>query len=186
MALGGFCYFGSVNRNEIWQYQEGLDTHASFVAFRYFLGLTPPRELKNVCIGTEFNLNTVRAWSSSCRWFSRAAAWDDYMARIAAEETESIVRRTAEERATKALLTLERMHAILDHEVLKLHAQSVGTALPVMNAAQMVKLAESAIKLERLVRGDTTENVGNTLDLTQLTDEELAALDALSRKAEVK
>lgn len=108
------------------------------------------------------------------------------MARIAAEETESIVRRTAEERATKALLTLERMHAILDHEVLKLHAQSVGTALPVMNAAQMVKLAESAIKLERLVRGDTTENVGNTLDLTQLTDEELAALDALSRKAEVK
>jgi hypothetical protein len=61
-----------------------------------------------------------------------------------------------------------------------LEAQS--SELPTLSVSDIIKLADTAVKLERLSHGESTENLGTPKNFRSLSDEELAAWRRLEAK----
>jgi hypothetical protein len=104
------------------------------------------------------------------------------------EEREKIYRRSAREIAIDHMVLLASVRELTTKEFGKLVESSRNSEMPgLVKPNTLVRMAEVVVKLDRLVRGETTENVGTTdMDLSQLSPEELRTMHELMTKAEKK
>jgi hypothetical protein len=166
-----------------WEFQPGIDTGDTFAGFQVFLSLPPPRKLKDVATLLHCSYGSVTRWAADTLWKERALAWDRHCHSLLLDEQEALYRQTAREVAQRHLGITQRMFGVVETELTKLHSESQSSGNTRLTARDITRMADVAIKNERLVRGQATEIVSSDVDLSKLSDEELALLDTLMNKA---
>lgn len=166
-----------------WEFQPGIDTGDTFAGFQVFMSLPPARKLRDVATLIHASYGTVRRWAEDALWKERALAWDSHCQAILVDEQEALYRRTAKEVAQQHLNITQRMLAVSEAELLKLHHESNTSGNTRLQPRDIIRMVDIGIKNERLVRGQATEITDSAIDMSKLTDEELKQLDALLSKA---
>lgn len=166
----------------VWDRQDGEPDDA-WTAFVEFRDSKPPRRVMRVG-GVGLGKATVSKWARDHQWFDRAAAWDRHLDQIRQRELEGLQQQNAQEVSAEHKRILQNARELADREIEKYLAASKTSDMPGMiKASELIKLMEQVVKLDRLTRGDTTENHGVEVDLSNLTPEELRQFLDLSRKA---
>ena len=127
--------------------------------------------------GEPYSVGTLKDWSRKWSWQARVDAWDD-------EQDREIQRELV-----KGIAQMRKNHvgtakAMLEKALLALRRIPVDEMTP----TDVARLVDVAAKLERISRGEVTERTEGTqtiagevslhqIDLSKVTDEELAALD---------
>ena len=118
--------------------------------------------------------STIQAYAMRWRWHARRAALEQHLARARAEGAADAARAQGEQMARMA-------QAMLDAAELARTALTLRGGLEAMAPKDVLALEAKAIELSRLLRGEVTARTG--LDLSGLTDEQIAALRAIAEKA---
>lgn len=167
-----------------WERQPG-DTDESWHAFVAFRDAKPPRRL----LGRPGTGPTVQLskWYREGGWRERAAAYDAYMDHVMLQEREDFLRQTAKDISVEHMQVLQTARSLVQRELDKfLKASQESEAIGMVSPGQLNAMMENMVKLDRLVRDQSTENVETGMDLSQLSVEELKALKELSLKARQK
>lgn len=123
-------------------------------------------------------------WSSRFLWASRVKQYDDHLSGLAIAERESLVKQGAHEVYEQQLIILAELRQLVQREGLKWLDYSRSMQGPsILKAADFRNLVETTIKLDRLVRGESTENLASGGDMSKLTPDELWKLRELQKKA---
>jgi hypothetical protein len=144
---------------EPWQRQPGESSRA-FAAFQIYRDL-PPRERSVFAVAERLSYRIsearrksrrppgkLRIWCSRWRWVARARAWDEELDRCQ-RETQQQARRDMAERHARAAV------AVLHRALKRLETLDPETLSP----GDVIRWLETAVKIERLGRGEPTESV---------------------------
>jgi len=154
--------------------RQPCDTDESFAAFCRFRDQALPRQLAGVA---NVAPHYVRQWHSGNAWAARVAAFDSYMDAVRIEEREAIVRETSREISIKPMALLKTAGEIAQKELLKtLRASELSGSSGVLKPNELVRLMEITIKYDRLVRGETTENIATDVSLDGLSEDQIDLL----------
>lgn len=170
---------------EPWE-RQASETEEAWLAFRSYRD-SPPDQ-RSITRAASVRLSTLSKWYREHSWEDRCRAYDAMFDKVRVEEREAIYRRKARENAIDHMLILADMKDLVGREFAKLREASRDSDMHgLVKAADLIKLAETMIKLERLVAGQTTENVGTTdLDLAKLSLDEIRTMNELMTKAGMK
>lgn len=147
------------------------------------------RNLSKLAKEIGFSYDHLRKLSAKNDWVSRAAAYDSYLDAKTREQSEA------------EIIEMRKNHALLASQMIKKAAKRLLT-IPEeeITATDIVRLVDVGVKIERLSRGESTENkqisgeakithqgevkVRNPgdLNLSSLSDEELVELEQLLEK----
>ena len=147
------------------------------------------RSLQRLAKELGLSLDHLKKLSAKNDWVSRAAAYDEYLDELAREQNEA------------EIIKMRKNHALLASQMITKAAKRLLT-MPEeeITAADLVRLVDVGVKIERLSRGESTENkqisgettlkhtgavtvkATNELNLSDLSDEELAQLEGLLEK----
>jgi hypothetical protein len=166
-----------------WERQPA-ESQEAWLAFRAYRDMPPENRLlsRTAARATE----TLSRWYRDHNWASRVLAYDKEFDSISVEERKKAFAMAARDVALEHMLILADARELVQREVQKLvMASRDGDAPGLMRPAEVRKLLETTVKLDRLVRGDTTENVGvkDSVDVSKLTIDEVRQLEKLMRKA---
>lgn len=172
-----------------WERQRGEPSRAFAAFVRYRDMGAERRSLRRLAEEMGVSLRLVSRWSRQHHWVERCAAWDDEVDRMAREEQ------------ARAIVEMRRQHAeeavrLRLAAVKRLMEQLEGFALEDLNPADLLKIWNETVKVERVSRGEPetvqqqqiTGKGGGPVrvagpDLSRLSDDELAQLEALLSKA---
>lgn len=185
---------------ELWERQPGesANTFGYFVIYRDMRypkaqstgeiitdGSVPyeKRSLRKVAAMLGMNFRTIARHNEANEWQRRVEAYDAYIDRTVREANEAAIRKMNTE------------HALLAQQMIRKATKRLLT-IPEdqISAAELVRMVDVAVKVERLSRGEATENQAVThngevevktdtgLDLTKLSNEELDSFEQLLTK----
>lgn len=118
----------------------------------------------------------VEHWIRAFFWRERVTEYDKYLDAGRVEVIEQTYRETAREVAAKHRQMLEDARSVAMTELAKLKERVGNTAFEVVKPSDLTKLVDTIVKLDRLIRGETTESVQLT-DMSKLSDEELDQIE---------
>lgn len=185
---------------ELWEQQEGESStaFAHFAAYRDMRypkagtgdtavmdGTVPyeKRSLRKVAAALGMNFRTIARQSETWEWVKRCEAYDAYVDRSIREANEAAIRKMNQEHA----LLAQQMIRKATRRLLQMPDDQIS-------AAELVRMVDVAVKVERLSRGESTENQAVThngevevkkdaaLDLSGLSNEELDQFEQLLEK----
>jgi hypothetical protein len=167
-----------------WERQPG-ETEEEWDAFRAYRDQLPPRRMMHAVVKSTAK---VSRWYNANRWAERTAAYDRHLDAIVRSEREKLLAETTQERAAKQIAKLQLVYSIVDRELRKLEEDSRKTsAFGLVKVNDLNKLLANAITLERLIRGESTENKAVVdVNLDALSVEELRQYRELQEKALAK
>lgn len=167
---------------EPWE-RQASESDEAWLSFRAYRDMVPDeRKITNAAAKSTA---TLSKWYRDHNWEERVRAHDAKFDKIRIEEREQIYRRKAREIAIDHMVMLSNARDLVARELNKFAEVSRETdAIGLVKVAELTKLFELVVKLDRLVRGETTENVGSTaIDYSALDPEELDKLNELLEKA---
>jgi hypothetical protein len=85
--------------------------------------------------------------------------------------------------AQEWLETIRMQKAVVDDQIEKLATQCLDGQGSTLRVADLIKLSKETLHSERLLRGQATEIVADELDLSRLTDDQLAEYERLTSMA---
>lgn len=162
------------DERQLWERQP-YDTPEAWVAFKDYRDQVPPRRQRAT---TNAPAAQVYRWYSDNFWKSRVEALDAHMDKTMLEEKEAIWRQSARDVAIEHMQMLGSARAIALRELAEMRQRPPGSFRP----ADLTKLMEIVVKYDRLVRGESTEQIA-TVQLENFSDEQLREYDALNRLA---
>lgn len=167
---------------DLWERQEGEGDDA-FRAFVYFRDMPLPRKVD--ALGPN-SVSQMFRWHKEWAWPIRARAYDNHLSAFAVKCKEAEIAKSSKTIAAEHMSILSDMRTVLQQECAKLLEQSTSSAgQTIMKHSDMSKMLDTVFKLDRLVRGESTEKI-ETVDMSDMTDEELAQFIELSKKAGIK
>jgi hypothetical protein len=163
-----------------WERQPSEDDEA-WKAFQSYRDQTPPRRMIHAAVKRTEKLSH---WYNEHAWGERVAAYDRRLDAIRREQREAILKEDEKDRAARQLGQLKAVQDILDLELAKLTRDArASEAFGLVKVSDLNKLLANAITLERLIRGQSTENVSQAdIDLDALSPDELRQLRELQQK----
>ena len=141
------------------------------------------RSLRKTAASFGMNFRTIARQSEAGEWVKRCEAYDAHVDRINREANEAAIRKMNTEHA----LLAQQMIRKATRRLLQLPDDQIS-------AAELVRMVDVAVKVERLSRGESTENQAVThngevevkqdtgLDLSDLSNEELDQFEQLLAK----
>ncbi len=162
----------------IWERLATEDDHA-WDAFKQFRDAVPPRRQRSV-IG--HGTCPVSHWYNEHRWVERVDAYDRHMERVAQSEREAQLRQNAKDVSAEHMAMLQSARHVAQRELDKLRESVVRGDGQMMRPTEIIRLLETVVKLDRLVRGESTEAVEVGNKAAKLTDEELEAIEKIQNK----
>lgn len=194
------------NTGELWDQMAGetarnYELFCAYRDMRYDIGTKEkPRNLPKIDLSRERSIRRLgeqlgishkplETLSATFKWVERCEAYDKHMMNRAREKNEA------------ELLKMYETHAALGRQLMK---KALARLLTIpegdISAADLVRMADVGVKIERLSRGESTENQKVTgevahsgsvnvqapgaFDLSSLTDEELSELEKLLGKVQ--
>lgn len=153
-------------------------------AFQSYREQRSPRRIQYVTVdGMALSPAETARLAKQFDWKARVADYDAHLDEVLLAGKEEALRKGAESASAEHLQILGSLRETLGREAAKLTEKSRNTSVEVLRASDLMKMADSVVKLERLVLGQSTETVASAYDLSRLTTEEKAALHALLTKA---
>lgn len=129
-----------------WEQQKGESTPA-FEAFRIYRDLGEERSLVKVAQKCNKSNSLIARWSGKNRWVDRVTAYDNYLDKMLLREE------------AKARKKMARDHAAIAVKFLNTLAERLETMDPEELAPNdMARWLDIAVKVERLSRGESTDN----------------------------
>lgn len=181
-------------REPLWEKQR-FEAPKQFIAFRIYRGLpqyhrTFHAVLETLGARSSFSYDDIVKLSVEHYWSDRVGHFDMH----ACSQHANLVQQKKEEIQGRQLHMLgmagELLKLDLHNHLAQLRtASSEGANLPVFKISELTRLLDVQLKLERLVHGESTENVstsgfvGEAPDYTVLSDTELEAIVAIEAKA---
>ena len=166
---------------ELWERQEG-ESAPAFQAFAAYRDMGAERSLAKVAQKLGKSKALMERWSSRWQWGIRADAWDDEMDRCACRELQ------------KGIAEMRKNHVGIAKAMLVKALQALQK-IPTdeISPRDVSNMVDVAAKLERISRGEVTERTEGkqtitgevsfgAFDLSQVSDEELKILDAITGK----
>lgn len=141
------------------------------------------RSLRKLAAERGLNFRTIARQSERGEWVKRCEAYDAYVDRMNREQQETAIKKMHKEHA----LLAQQMIRKATRRLLTIPEDDIG-------AAELVRMVDVAVKVERLSRGESTENQAVThggevdvksspaLDLSSLSNEELDRFEELLSK----
>lgn len=163
-----------------WERQP-YDTEESWPEFVAYRDSPRPRKAYSYRPGKR-NPIQVAQWIERHFWRERVAEYDRHLDAIELAEREALLAQSAREIAAQHMSLLHDARNVLSAELSKLLATVRASNLEVMKPRDLRALLETTVKLDRLVRGEVTERVEESTDLSHLSDEDLAKLESLLTK----
>ena len=161
---------------------------AAYMAFEKYRDQPLPRTFSAVTDSRSMKVpeGTLCFWSARYAWKARVLAYDRWISAVVDAERAAALAMKAKDFApanVKIATTLQAT-AILEAQKLLEQARRSPGMLKVRDA---LKLADLAIKVSRLICGETTEHVEVTqVDLSGASDEELEVVRAMVQKMEAQ
>ena len=166
---------------ELWERQDGESAQA-FQAFAAYRDMGAERSLHKVAEKLSKSDALMKRWSSQWHWGIRADAWDDELDRRSCRELQ------------KGIAEMRKNHVGIAKAMLVKSLQALQR-IPVdeMTPRDVATMVDVPAKLERISRGEVTERTEGkqtiagevsfgSIDLSKVSDEELAALDEITGK----
>lgn len=163
-----------------WERQE-KEPEDAFLAFQNYRDQALPRSWRRVY---GYASSKVGEWYSAFKWRERCLAYDKHLDHMILSDREEIVRQTNKEAFIRHARMLDTVMHLCERELAKLDRASLefeGGGL--MKTGELQRYIEMAIKFDRLIRGETTENNGPAVDYSKLSVDELRTLQGLLKKA---
>jgi len=178
---------------ELWARMKGESAkqYERFCKYRDMKHVSPTaqRSLRKLAKELGIRRQSIEELSVKFNWVNRAEAYDLDLARQIREQNEADI------------MEMRKNHALLASQMIKKAAKRLLT-MPEgeISAADIVRLVDVGVKIERLSRGESTENKQisggatlkhtgavtvkgkNDIDLADLSDEELDQLEGLLEK----
>lgn len=126
----------------------------------------------------------LQALAHEWRWQERALEWDRHIERVRTAEREAFIRNDEKERLAKWMAALETAGALVDREMTKLlHESQKSQMSGLIKPSDLNKLMVTWITMQRLVHGESTENVDvKDARLERLSLDELKELQRIHAK----
>ena len=184
---------------ELWEQQPG-ETAGSFGYFAIYRDMRYPkapdgteitdgsvpfqkRSLRKLAAAVGVNFRNITRINEKYNWQKRVEAYDAHVDRTVREANEA------------AIVKMRTEHALLAQQMIrKATKRLLTTPEDQISAAELVRMVDVAVKVERLSRGESTENQAVThngevevkretgLDLSGLSNEELEQFEQLIAK----
>jgi hypothetical protein len=165
----------------IWFRQPG-ETEEAWGAFQSFRDQKSPRKM--VRPGGPPTADVSR-WAKDHCWFERAAEYDKHCDGVRLKEREALLAQDEREVVADHRRILADGREFIEREMSKLLTMSRGSDLPgTVKPGELVKLIDTVIKFDRLLRDQSTESVRHEVDLSALSPEDLKKLLDLRKKLE--
>lgn len=134
---------------EVWERMPNESSKA-YAAFCVYRDLGPERSLEKAIqkLDKKRVKQTVWRWSSKYNWVARCKAYDDYIERRKREERERAILEMAERHAREAVAFQQKVLARL---------KDIDPSE--LSPSDIARWFDVAVKVERLSRGEPTENV---------------------------
>ncbi len=162
-----------------WERQH-FDTDESFEAFKLFRDSRPPRR---VLAQRGYPTSSLYAWFRDHAWAERVRAYDAHTDSILLGEREALLRQNAQQISAEHMALLHSARDLAQRELDKMLSRSVDNdEMNLLRPGELVKLLETVIRYDRLIRGESTENIDQQIDLSALTLDELLTYKALREK----
>lgn len=169
---------------EPWE-RQAAESDEAWLAFRAYRDMPPDeRLLKRAAV---VRMSTLSKWYRDHNWADRCTAYDAKFDKLRVEERERMYRRTAREVAIDHMVMLADTRELYTREFQKLLEASRQSEMHgLIKPETLVRMAETMVKLDRLVRGESTEHVATSteMDLSKLSIDEIRTLHELLGKAE--
>lgn len=137
----------STNDRLPWERQKN-ESRQAFEAFTAYRDLGATRSHVKVAEKLGKSTTIISRWSRKWNWVERVNAWDDELDRISRQEQAEKRKEMAKRHANEAMMfqqkLIERMQTLNPNE---------------LSPSDMARWFEIAVKVERLSRGETTENI---------------------------
>lgn len=155
-----------------WEKQPN-ELDSEWYAFRYYRDHRP-LSLTDVSRDLCIPIGTVNSWSADYYWHERTNEFDQHRDRIRTQAAESVLQKNARLHAETADLALK----LAGKELRKRISENTSRD---MTDSSMVRLFEAAVKVHRLITGESTDNlkIPETYDLSKLSNEQLKELERL-------
>lgn len=162
---------------ELWERLPG-EPEDAWACFRAYREMDSPRRMhmSGHLGGVKVATATLSKWYRVYRWEERTSAYDVLRDRIVAGQRKKILEQAAEEVTADHLAVLKDLRSFLALEVKKALENAQSTDAPVMKPAELKGLIEVSVKMDRLARGETTEEVGVQGELASTDLDEIRAL----------
>lgn len=162
---------------KLWDKRED-ESPPAFAAFQTYRDLGSERSISHAAKIVEKDISLLERWSTKHKWVLRASAYDAWLDQEA--QAKQLKERTemAKRHAKMAMMVQQKL-------VERLNEFNADSITP----GEIPRWFDVAVKVERLSRGATTETIGlenvnnEELDLSSLSDDELAELDTMLKKA---
>ena len=145
-----------------------------------------PRSFRRMAKSWGLPWTEVEASARDNFWKDRALAWDAHLDRVRVDAAEAYAEETGRDVARRHLRPLQKALALAERELDKFLDASAGCEMPgLLTPRDVIRILVQGVKVERLIRGDTTEKVAveEGPDLSALSVDELRALRDLQAKA---
>lgn len=156
---------------------EPEDAWRAFQAYRDQVG---PRSIPRV--GGQ--VQRIYEWANAYAWRERVREFDRHLESIKDEEREALLKEDARDTTAQRLRILASAKSLAGRELAKLDrlSQESGEMPGPFTLAQITRLVDVSVKLDRLERGQSTEHIETDFDFSKLTPEERAHYQELLKK----
>ncbi len=173
------CYPCHVQDEYLWDFIPGLETSDAFAAFEDYRDQDPKhRTLASAARRSGSPYPTVCRWARENYWADRVSAYDQHRAAQRAVERERQDKQDAVTWAEQRAEILARLNEITRAGMDQL-IHDLSNRRTRLRPNELKQLADLQMRYGNLANGDATERVDNVIDLSNASDEDLAALERL-------
>jgi hypothetical protein len=171
------------NLTPLWL-RQACDTDESWDAFKAYRDMAPPRNMARIYVNrVQVPIAKVSSWLRDHNWRDRCRAYDNHMEEILITQREDFLRQKTVEITADWMCALKDAREIIAKELMRLRQTSEESDGPgLLKPNELVRLMDMVIKYDRLLRGESTEQIDTKVDLSQLSVEDLRELKRMHEK----
>lgn len=170
----------------IWDRQDA-ESEQSWKGFQAYRDGSRPRQLEDVARTLRIPLHKIIDLCNQNEWRQRVLEFDRWIDDNLQEQHLAVLQENQRDVTIRHLKLIRTAAELAASDLSKLLATSKESEQPAVNKpADLIKLMEAAVKLDRLERGQATEILqagAPVLDLSDFTPDELRAFEYLAAKA---
>lgn len=153
-----------------WERQDG-EGEVEWERFKAFRDAPKPRKMVRPGAGRTQDLYDL---AGQWRWFQRVAAYDRHMDRVHQNIVEGFIKQDAKEIAAEHMALLRDARELVSIEIERILERARESKIDgTIKVPDLIRLADFVLKGDRLVRGESTENVAPVGNLSEMSLDDL-------------